>query len=232
MRKYTLDETFFQKINTEEKAYFLGLMYADGSVIPSYQAYYIKISLQNRDKQILEDFRKALSSNYPFRHYQDNMTDFSVFSKQLGSDLIKKGCMVKKTKILTFPNISIMPENLLKDFIRGYFDGDGCVWEGKRKKMIVKDSTREIGMRERIVHNVKVNFTGNIQFIEELNKYLNSKNIVNSVKINIRKNKENSAMVEYSGRRQMKRIYDYFYENSNIYLRRKKEKFESILKLC
>ena len=52
------------------------------------------------------------------------------------------------------------------------FDGDGYIWEGKRKKMIVKDKSRKLGFRERIVHNVKFTYTGNVMFTSDLQKYL------------------------------------------------------------
>lgn len=53
-------------------------------------------------------------------------------------------------------------------FIRGYFDGDGCVWNGKRKRIIVKDTNKKEGYRERIIHNVKFHITGCYDFINNL----------------------------------------------------------------
>lgn len=81
-------------------------------------------------------------------------------------DLCNLGCIPQKSLTLTFP--TCLPENLMASFILGYFDGDGCVWNGKRKKMLVKDSSKKNGYRERIVHNVKFTFTGNSVFIQGL----------------------------------------------------------------
>lgn len=53
-------------------------------------------------------------------------------------------------------------------FIRGLFDGDGCIWEGKRKVITVKDSTRNSGFRDRVIHNVKFTYTGNTGFVSQL----------------------------------------------------------------
>ena len=83
----------------------------------------------------------------------------------------------------------------MSHFIRGYFDGDGCIWNGKRKKMIVKDSSKKSGYRERIVHNVKFTFTGCIDLINSLQDLLVEKKVVkNKTKLNLSKakDKENS----------------------------------------
>lgn len=84
--------------------------------------------------------------------------------------MTKLGAVKNKSLTLIFPDF--IPDRLMSSFILGYFDGDGCIWNGKRKKMIVKDSSRKEGFRERIVHNVKFTFTGCVSFIDPLQKYL------------------------------------------------------------
>ena len=230
MRKYTLNENFFEKIDTQEKAYWLGFMYADGNCYNNYA----KIGLQERDGYILKHFMAALESNQPVHklnrvkeHHQD-ISYVTIYSKKLVSDLNKLGCIPNKTKTLTFPDYIIVPQHLMHHFTRGYFDGDGSIWEGQRKIMTVKDSTRVSGYRDRIIHNVKFNITGNLQFITGIRDEL-VKIGFNSVKININKRIENSASLEYSGRGNMSLFYNYIYNNATIYLNRKKEKFESII---
>lgn len=232
-RIFELDENFFNKINTNEKAYFLGLFYADGNVMSSIDnyTYYMKLSLNSIDEHIIESFRKALKTEKPI--YKSNikntqMSTISISSKLMGPDLINLGCMPNKAKLLKYPTEEQVPDEFMVDFIRGYFDGDGCVWEGKRKVMRFKDKTRKLGYKDRIVHNVKINFSGNTNFITGLRNYLISKLPLNNVKINIRKDKVNCAMLEYSGRKQLSIFYNYFY-NNNVCFKRKKEKFESIV---
>ena len=82
------------------------------------------------------------------------------------NDLINLGCIPNKSLTLTFPDF--INDELLPHFIRGYFDGDGCIWNGKRKKVVVKDSRNKTGYRERIIHNVKFTITGNYTFISKL----------------------------------------------------------------
>lgn len=109
---------------------------------------------------------------------------------ELCEDLEKLGGIKNKSLVLNFPTSSIVPDYLLNHFIRGYFDGDGCIWNGKRKKMIVKDTSRPEGFRERIVHNVKFTFTGNYEFINALQDKLVELKIVNKkTKLNFSKAK-------------------------------------------
>ena len=124
----------------------------------------------------------------------------------------------------------------MSSFILGYFDGDGCVWNGKRKKMWVKNEKKPGEMRERIVHNVKFTFTGNFEFINALQDFLIEKNIVKKkTKLNFSKaNNLNTSTcnkvctMEYSGRGQMRNLYEYMYSNSPIWCEEKKLKFEKI----
>lgn len=50
LRKYSLNESYFEKIDSEEKAYFLGFLFSDGSV----SKYSLNLSLAEVDKEILE----------------------------------------------------------------------------------------------------------------------------------------------------------------------------------
>lgn len=111
---------FFKDINTEEQAYFLGMMFADGSV--SKNQFYLKL----KDEDVIIKFRDALECDYPIRHNIHPYEDFilEVSCKEMCEDLIKLGCIPNKTKTLRFPNIK---SELLNHFVRGYMDGDGCI---------------------------------------------------------------------------------------------------------
>ena len=63
-RKYITNENFFDTIDTEAKAYFLGLMYADGNnYVRGTHSYEMSIALEEGDKYILEKFRDVISRN-------------------------------------------------------------------------------------------------------------------------------------------------------------------------
>lgn len=132
--KYTFDQTFFEKIDTQEKAYFLGWMYSDGNVRHS------GINrIQCADIEILEKLNRTISNTapivtrqppkkYPHRKVQYLLT---FHSAKVTKDLIKLGCMPAKSLILEFPTVEQVPVELLSHFIRGYFDGDGSLYKCK-----------------------------------------------------------------------------------------------------
>lgn len=231
--KYTYNKHYFEKINTEDKAYFLGLLYADGQI--NIDGRYLRLSLNETDKSILEDFLTCLNSDYNL-HFIDKQSKNLNHSNQyyvqvnglkICKDLEKLGCGQNKTNLLLFPNKGTIPNNLIRHFIRGYFDGDGSVWEGKRTLRECKDIKHKNGKRIRIVHNVKFNITGTIDIIEKIQNILINELGFKKVKINTSKKIENCVQLEYSGRKQLKKFYDFLYDNSNYFIKRKKSKFES-----
>ena len=68
--------------------------------------------------------------------------ELTFSSVEMCQDLTNLGAVRAKSLLIEFPDENIVPEKLMPHFIRGYFDGDGCVWNGKRKIMKVKDDTR------------------------------------------------------------------------------------------
>ena len=234
-RKHSFDYSYFDNIDSEKKAYFLGLLYADGNNITSKSTEGISISLQKEDGYILEILKKDIKSDYPLikRDKTNNRSEqimFYVYYKGLKEKLDKIGLYQRKTCLLDFP--LFLDDNMMHHFIRGYFDGDGCVWNGKRKKMLVKDGKSKNGYRYRIVHNVKFNITGYTGFIKNLQNWLNEKIGLPFNKFNYRhKTNLACATIEYSGRGNIEKFYNYIYNGANVYLKRKKNKFCEILKI-
>ena len=152
-RKYYLNEYYFDKIDTPNKAYFLGLLYADGSNFTPKQT--ISISLEEGDRHILELFREELnysrelefldySNKHDFGYNYKNQYRLSIFSKHMSDELDNKGVKKNKSLILEFPKF--LDDNLLKFFILGYFDGDGSfcphyTQDGKFQPLITFTST-------------------------------------------------------------------------------------------
>ncbi len=96
--------------------------------------------------------------------------------------------------------------------------------------MRIKDPKTKLGFRTRIIHNIKFTIVGCKTFIEPLQDYLVAKLGFNKTKLNIRhKDEEMIVTLEYSGRGNMKKFYDFIYNNASIFLKRKKTKFESII---
>lgn len=219
-RKYFFDEQFFSKIDTEEKAYFLGFLYADGQISSRSNNYNIELSLKEEDKYILEQFAKSLNLNKKpkLKKVKLNGKIFTSYrlqfsSKEMHSDLIKLGCFPKKSLTLKFPTEEQVPNYLINHFMRGYFDGDGCIYVAENKKIQPKFSV--IGTEK---------FLKDYQ--NELIKFCKLKNKTKISKKNI---KNIAYTFSYGGKNQVIRIYNFLYQNQNIYLERKHKKFIAVL---
>lgn len=147
-RRYEINERYFHIIDSPAKAYWLGFICADGSIVtrkgrPSH----LGIGLQLADKRHLEKFRDALGSTAPVtvRRIRSSphgrvihrwMCNYSVSSKQMLMDLIRRGVTPHKTKRISIPRG--IPRKYIRDFWRGVIDGDGTV----RKTPILTDGIR------------------------------------------------------------------------------------------
>lgn len=133
------DEHVFDSIDTEEKAYWLGFIFADG-YISSHNSdknkYRFEISLSEKDKDHLykfNSFMKYNGDNVKFGKVNLNGKQYSkvrwsIGNKHLWETLNSLGCIPNKSLTLKFPNKEIFKEPwLIIPFIRGYFDGDGCI---------------------------------------------------------------------------------------------------------
>lgn len=229
-RKYSINENYFDVVDSHEKAYILGFIYADGY---NREDLLELVQIEER-KDILEKIKIALDSDAPLKEYTLGKWTLNICSSKLCKSLTRLGAIRNKSLALVFPK-DIMDDQYMNSFILGYFDGDGCVWDGKCKKMIVKDSSRVIGYRERIVHNVKFTITGVNSFIEPLQNYLVERLGFKKTKLNYAKAKNPSIItkdsvctMEYSGRKQLAKLYKYMYSDSPIFCNSKKSKFNEI----
>lgn len=217
-KKYSCIEDYFENIDSEDKAYFLGLMYADGCV-SNIKNISMRISLQEKDGYILESFKekikftgnlytKSLNKNNP--NHQNQKT-LCIYSRKLVKDLIKQGCVSSKSLILNFPIKEQVPDHLIHHFIRGYFDGDGCI-SIKRNKTNLK---------------LHFNLAGTYQFLFNLQKILISILGISKTKI-IKCGKSQAFQLNITANKDIEKIKNYLYnDNSNLFLTRKREKFDT-----
>lgn len=219
---YTYDKNKFNEIITEEDAYWLGFLYADGYVCHSVsgRSWWLGIELQYSDIEHLRKFNKYMNGNvhidtiYKKSPSSDNickMCRITFSSKQLFENLIKCGCVQRKSKIITMP-FNIVPDNLLRHFIRGYFDGDGSCG-------IYRHSDRKY------LKYPKAKITcGSAKFVYSLKEYLYSVGIHCGI-INSNGNYD----VFFSGKNNVINFLTYMYNDSNIYLTRKYEIYKNAL---
>ncbi len=133
-KKYRKDEHFFDVIDTEAKAYFLGLLCADGSI--SRENNNFDVALLACDRSILRKFKVAIKHEGPIATRSANgvaqeMARLIVSSRKLVDALISHGCGPRKSLTLRLP--STVPDELFHHFFRGYFDGDGGISISKNK---------------------------------------------------------------------------------------------------
>lgn len=124
--EYDFDCDFFNTIDSHEKAYWLGFIYADGNVYINESSHknVFQIALATVDRGHLEKLRSSLKDSRPIytdRHNYRYMINHIAFVK----DLVKLGVEPRKSLTLTFPDASIVPAVYHNSFILGYFDGDG-----------------------------------------------------------------------------------------------------------
>lgn len=145
--KYGVNEEFFKSWSSQS-AYILGYFYADGSLEDaSYlRGKYIRIS--SIDKSLIFYVKHALNSKHSIvvvkPHWPNGKLQYllRIGSHKLYESLLHKGLYPNKSLSIKFPKI---PAKYLRDFIRGYFDGDGCIYlqmsKGKIQKLIIKKLT-------------------------------------------------------------------------------------------
>ena len=126
-----VDENIFNIIDTEEKAYWLGFLYADGNISSIGNRLELNLALKDLDHMI--KFKNFLKYDGDIRLETNkglgtDICRFSVRNKNIWNQLNSKGCIPCKSLILQFPNLSIFTKKVLVyDFIRGYVDGDGSL---------------------------------------------------------------------------------------------------------
>lgn len=125
-RKYEVNHSFFDIIDTEEKAYVFGWYMSDGCV--DGKRGHMRIQICHEDRDILEKIRDMIGCTHdlievPARNTSKPQVLLSIHSKELADKLIALGCPPAKSLILDFP--TTIPPHLLQHFVRGYFDGDG-----------------------------------------------------------------------------------------------------------
>jgi len=219
-RKYLLNEEYFEKIDTEAKAYFLGLMYADGCNGKNTRgSYFSAISLTREDSYILEKMRdelflqkKPLSYTESYKEVREDKeftvkpsASLNIYSKKISESLTKQGCITRKSLTLKFPTSDQVPNHLIHHFIRGYFDGDGCIFE------INKNPNNK---------NYKIDIISSRDFCVSLQEKLFELGIKSSIS-----HKDKVSNIIFGSKKSIIIFYDFIYKDSSIFLFRKKEIF-------
>ena len=197
-RKFNFKDEYFEQIDTEAKAYFLGLLFADGNVYK--KRHRVQITLANEDAYILQEFANEL--DYSGKLYSDRgkYSKLILPSKRMCDDLYLLGCTERKSLTLKFPNR--IPAELMNHFIRGCFDGDGHI--SKRGNCF------------------NINFTSSEDFITGFVTLMKSLNLgVTEGKKRYKTHKQ-SAFSTYINAGSARQFIRYIYTDASFFLKRKK----------
>ena len=207
-QKYAYDYSVFKKIDTEEKAYWLGFLYADGYVNIEKG---IELTLAEYDYDHLVKFRKFMGDESIDISYKNSANAYRVciHSKEIASDLVNLGCMQAKSLILQFPSEEQVPNHLINHFMRGYFDGDGCVYYSHGQ--------------------LAFSILGTSEFLDAYESYvLESMNRDNPTKrLHDKRLINNTESIQYTGNVQCKKWFDFLYKDATVYLQRKYNKINN-----
>lgn len=202
--KPKFDVHFFDNIDTEDKAYWLGFLYADGNVSSSDNT--VSVGLQINDFSHLEKLKAAIQSNLQVkRDFSRGRCRFRFANSHTKKALIAHGLIPRKSYTLKFPEK--IPFILIRHFIRGYFDGDGCVgvYDRADKPTIVRTSC-----------------IGTSNMLEHILDHA-------MIKSNLAKANKNGddAILQFqlSGYKSYQ-FLTYLYQDSNVFLDRKFQKFQ------
>jgi len=200
-RKYSIRSRYFSKIDSEEKSYLLGFLFADGNV--SSTQGHTCIAVHEKDREIVENFGNAIYINkdYCVSRFREKYISVSVYSKEMKEDLVKHGCTPRKSFNLRLPNID---KTLMPHFLRGVFDGDGCFYHSEK-------------------HKSTISLIGSKAFLEDIRDFLfNELGVVGSFSKS--KGSDRIYTVYYSKKIYLNKIINYIYNKPNIYLKRKLDK--------
>ena len=223
------NENFFDVIDTEEKAYFLGLLYADGCNYEDKGI--IKIDLIEKDSYILETLKDLLKANNKISHYPAKTKLINgkycdcqpscrllINNKHISSILASYGMISHKSKKGMYIKNNIIPDYLYNHWIRGLIDGNGGIsyWvdniQTEHKKF-------------------QINYCGTTDIVNKLATYF-SENFNCKPTITSRYPDRNNNNLQFTicGNQIVRKITDWLYKNATIYLQRKYDKYLELIK--
>ena len=211
--KYTFNHHYFDTIDTPNKAYIVGFIFADGNIYLKDGKYRLTIGLSQKDKCVLDFINLELGGNLPIIKKQVSSKYhscwFTIDSKHMITALVNVGIKPRKTYLTTIPTI---PKRFRKYFLLGVFDGDGCVatYTRTRGKYFCRDYKWHIVAKQYLT-------------LDKLRNYCSMQQYGNIIK-------SNSWHVWYvCSRKKILEIYHLLYDGKCWSLNRKKKIFEEMM---
>lgn len=199
-------EDFFDNIDTQEKAYMVGFLLADGYVMDLFAGHKRNplwaIQLHRKDEYILESFRQLVGVHHGLYHTATRPTVLLVVSSaHMTQELAKYNVVPRKSFITSFPSDTI-PRELYRHVIRGIFDGDGCI-SGAACTFFGK-SQLVFDVRQILHEEIDVNYNGVFTKDDGVHQF------------------------SFSSKKDVTAFYHYLYDGATLFLTRKKDRFEQL----
>ena len=214
--RYTLNEHFFDSIDNELKAYLLGYLFADGFVGDE-EYNNIVFSQKKDDMEAVELFKESIEYTGELRIFEPGKASFKNsqdhvvvnFSSEHMANKLRNYGLLKKESYKSLPKID---NNLLRHFVRGFFDGDGSI-------TLIKSHYKD-----------KVYYSGALDIIVNKNLVDFFLNLFSDIHFTIDQSKTDYMVyLKCHSKKGVKFFYDYFYKDSKYFLSRKKRKFDEII---
>lgn len=223
LRKENIKIDIFNPVNTPEAAYILGFYIADGCL----NGNKFVITLNEKDKEILEKIRDYMSpiTKLIYRPERVNkqgiishpMYTFAFACKNIIEDLERLGLGKNKT-YLSKSIKNVVPKELMWDFIRGYWDGDGCISSSNVTKNVKETSYNYINIGFTIISK-------DPDILNEMNEFF----MEEGINTHVYPDNKGNYLVGTHSKSEVEKIYNKLYTSSNLFMERKRTKFNEIM---
>lgn len=180
------DANYFEQIDSPHKAYLLGFITADGTVVNNI----LSIEVHDDDINILEYAKKQINPEATITKCKNRSTSKVSFgAKKIGEDLAKYGIVQNKSKTIKKVPFDLIPHKYLKYYFRGLIDGDGCILESGRLSI----------------------YSGSKEYIEDVQKILIKELNLSSTSIY----HGTTYFCSWSSKEDRQKLFNYLYDNLN-----------------
>jgi predicted DNA-binding protein YlxM (UPF0122 family) len=207
-RKHQVREDFFDQVASQEQAYLLGLLFADGNVHTKYNA--ITLKLQEQDHDFLLAMATLLMDK-PILYLSQSNYVLKVSSHHMKQRLIDHGCIPNKSLSLRFPKLDPIWHS---HFVRGYFDGDGSIYRYRNDFGCNLVSTQTFCQTTAQIITQATGIEGRIDHDKEM----------------LQRGNKITTILSYGGNRRLLKVLGWLYRDATVYLPRKHQKYLELQK--
>ena len=216
------NQDYFKMIDTPEKAYIIGFLAADGCIYAN-KSYYARIAVKNTDIDILEKIKKIMGITSKISYAEETVTlpqggttiaktsKLNIYGKELVNDLMSYGLVPNKTLYLKV-DYSRIPNEFIKDYLRGLWDGDGCFGIYEKENSTSKKYT--------------IGYIGSRELLNDIKDIILEKFPLHKVDIwHAKECNENIFRLGLARRDDFVEFLNFIYKDATIYLDRKYQKY-------